>query len=791
MWRSLWRSIDRFSLQYFNFCKCRYMINELREIKVVDGHNRELVVDILQSIVEIVTYGDRHDPSIFECFMEYQVLADFVRVLKMSRDSSVEASLLQYLSIMIQNMCSEHAIYYCFSNDYINSIISHQFEFNEGDLAPYYVSFLRAVSSKINRDTICLLVKVHEDAVISFPLYSEALKFAHHGEKMIQTAVRALTLYIYNVSDDMVYQFLTTPPASQYFLDLVQSLRGKCFHLDAVVKTSKETCVHERRKELLLETDKIADDLYYLNDILCVGESRLSGLVIQNLLNSLVFPILLPLQQLSHSSGTNISSITSLYIVSRFLQVVDGKNMVNFVASVILDPYFMKDATEEDASDDICLPNSFSTNLDEKKEAGCSWLESEGAENINWNILHRHLPKCTSSYPHSDDTSGARSGLLSHLFSDNPGLLLASLILLVILAECKDLDSLLASVIGFSQRDIWMQKMMTTDLSASQVKSGIIFMTYMPQIVHALLKVLSRHQQFSVVLLHTGWFLRKLLAFQEWKLSDHDFHLFNTSYQQSCENLWKELDGCWFDYIPNTLRNEWESCKAVLEESPQSKDLFFLLELDFHEGVADGDMASSPAWEKMVDAVKLKAFIVKGNSPENSLTSLSISSMAISGITSAPDLSLANFGSELALGTETPCQIAFSKAGVKDVYLIPVASEISGKLLLVEKHPFHTRRGVVIAVAPLAVLNPTIDENHPTWLRLRIREFNPRFDASKTRSHLWDASKHVEDGTWTLGFPNAEACVAAQLLLQEAINKQRSFVKDFLAPLVQDVLPRN
>lgn len=43
--------------------------------------------------------------------MEYQVLAEFARVLKISRwNSRIEAPLLQYLSIMIQNMDSEHAI---------------------------------------------------------------------------------------------------------------------------------------------------------------------------------------------------------------------------------------------------------------------------------------------------------------------------------------------------------------------------------------------------------------------------------------------------------------------------------------------------------------------------------------------------------------------------------------------------------------------------------------------------------------------------------------------------------
>ena len=28
----------------------------------------------------------------------------------------------------------------------------------------------------------------------------------------------------------------------------------------------------------------------------------------------------------------------------------------------------------------------------------------------------------------------------------------------------------------------------------------------------------------------------------------------------------KELDGCWFDYIPDTLRNEWLSCKTGIDD---------------------------------------------------------------------------------------------------------------------------------------------------------------------------------------------------------------------------------
>jgi hypothetical protein len=51
-----------------------------------------------------------------------------------------------------------------------------------------------------------------------------------------------------------------------------------------------------------------------------------------------------------------------------------------------------------------------------------------------------------------------------------------------------------------------------------------------------------------------------------------------------------------------------------------------------------------------------------------------------------------------------PCRIAFSNSEIRDVYVIPLAFGMIGKLLLAEKHLFRSRHGVVIAIAPLAGL---------------------------------------------------------------------------------------
>ncbi|XP_029146806.1 protein TRANSPARENT TESTA 9-like isoform X4 [Arachis hypogaea] len=776
------------------------VIDELKQIKVVNMRNRELVLDLLQSVVEIITYGDKHDPSILECFMDRQVVAEFVRMLDISENSRIEAPLLQYLSIMIQNMDNEHAIYYCFSNGYINSIILHPYELDGGDLAPYYVSFLRAVSGKINRDTLCLLVNVHGDAVVSFPLYTEALRFAHHEEKMIQTAVRTIVLNIYNVSDEMIYKFIMTPPVSDYFSVMVGRLREMCILLDAFLHEKGDMDTQKRRNGLILESDKIIDELYYLKDILSVDEPRLNQLVTENLLNGLVFPVLFSLPASMNNNGSDLSAITSLYILSRLLQVVGGRSMINNVAGVILYHFLNLNArtlSEGNASDSSNEVKPFSKCLNEVEKIISYAPESKGDGNINGNYLDSLLEDFRTRVNISclnGDICPKRQGILAFVFSEDQCLLLASTFLLLILAESKDLDSLLAPMIRLYQT----QDAMTNDTSTSKSLDASIFGGFMPEILNALLKVLAFQESHSPEMLwHAGWCLQKLLNFCREGLDDDNLLLFNTAYDHSHVHFLKELDGVWFDHIPDIVRNEWSSCTKVLEQSSQYKDPIFMLELVLPQQSTNGQTSSCFAWQKTVDAVKafilhfqLKTFIFERELAENPLIAISSND---SGVICSSNVSSASFGSNVSLESGIPCTIAFSNAEIRDVYVVPMVHKNTGKLLLTEKHPFRSRHGVVIAIAPLAglcsfaslsVSQPTIDKDHPSWLHLRIREFNPKLYATKAKGDHFSMPDHFVDGRWTLGFPDAKACKDAHLAILREITKQRSAVEATLAPLL-------
>ena len=88
--------------------------------------------------------------------------------------------------------------------------------------------------------------------------------------------------------------------------------------------------------------------------------------------------------------------MTSLYVVSRLLQVVDGKNMVNFVASAILYTYTLS-SMREATSNVTSQITSLSNHLHEMEEG--VYPEDDSAENCKMNQILGHLSEYISTKP--------------------------------------------------------------------------------------------------------------------------------------------------------------------------------------------------------------------------------------------------------------------------------------------------------------------------------------------------------------------------------------------------------
>eukprot|EP00258_Populus_trichocarpa_P044102 XP_024460121.1 protein TRANSPARENT TESTA 9 isoform X7 [Populus trichocarpa] len=617
MWSSFWRSRDRFSLD-----ELRYLTDQLQKVQIVNNVNKNFVIETLRSISELITYGDQHDSNYFDFFMERQVMGEFVRILKVSRIVSISLQLLQTTSIMIQNLKSERAIHYMFSNEHINFLITYTFDFRNEELLSYYISFLRAISGKLDKNTISLLVKTQNEEVVSFPLYVEAIRFASHEESMIRTAVRALTLNVYHVGDESVNRFVAKAPHADYFSNLLTFFQKQCLYLNGMVSETLKNLDSDTTTAILNVVDEIEDNLYYISDVISAGIPEVGRLITVNILQLLIFPFLLPSLQLDAVDDIQIGAITSLYLLCCILRIVKIKDLANTIAASL-----------------FCPPEAFVPDSETKLNGHAPDHGHEIQQTENKNVIEvdgcskKILPSLSSSslvHPEDIISKGVsrltlRDALLSYITAGDDLQVLSSLSILATLLQTKELDETMLDALGIlpqrkQHKKLLQQALVGEDLREDQLfSSGRSFIrdgfsceldgylqnlkeqygvacsslevgtspsVHRFQVLDALVSLFCRSNISPETLWDGGWLLRQLLPYSESGFNNQHLELLRTSrtqdsYKNSTYALLEEARGTWPDLLVTVLRDEWKRCKRAMEAPSPRKELkCMLLPLD-------------------------------------------------------------------------------------------------------------------------------------------------------------------------------------------------------------------
>ncbi|KAJ9577624.1 hypothetical protein L9F63_005811, partial [Diploptera punctata] len=225
---------------------------------------------------------------------------------------------------------------YLLSNNHVNSIIVHKFDFSDEEVMAYYISFLKTLSLKLNAHTIHFFYNEHTN---DFPLYTEAIKFFNHPESMVRIAVRTLTLNVYRVEDKSMLKFIRDKTAAPYFSNLVWFIGNHILELDTCVRNDADHQSQNRLSDLVAEH---LDHLHYLNDILCLGIEDLNQVLTDHLLNKLLIPLyvysLTKRRRHSQLEDTkpHVSSVVSLFLLSQVFLIITHVPLVHVLASIIL-----------------------------------------------------------------------------------------------------------------------------------------------------------------------------------------------------------------------------------------------------------------------------------------------------------------------------------------------------------------------------------------------------------------------------------------------------------------------
>ncbi|XP_045811838.1 protein TRANSPARENT TESTA 9-like isoform X4 [Trifolium pratense] len=837
MWNSFWRSRDRFSLD-----QLRYLTDQLTKVQVVNEVNKDFVIEALRSIAELMTYGDQHDPSYFEYFMEKQVMGEFVRILKLSKTVSVPLQLLQTVSILVQNLRNEHAIYYLFSNEHINYLITYSFDFQNEELLSYYISFLRAISGKLNKNTVSLLVKIRGDEVVSFPLYVEAIRFAFHEENMVRTAVRAVTLNVYHVGDDSVNRYISSVPHKDYFSNLISFFRKQSIDLNKLVSHTLINPGPDSTSTIIAAIDEIEDNLYYVSDIVSAGIPDVGRLITDSILTVLIFPLLLPSLRIAIDNDNDIQSgvVTSLYLLCCILRIIKIKDLANTIAAALFYP-----------------SEAFTKSFGGKFNSHISdyGFPSEYLVSNNHNLTKSDIRHSMFNVPHSSSSSGfhpegvlmqndcsnsnlsLRDVLLAYVTKGDDIQVLGSLSVLATLLKTKELDEsmldglgilpqrkqhkklLLQALVGESsgEEELFSSKSsLTRDSTGSDIdvyhdkikdRYGISCQSSVVgnsphvnrfQVIDALVNLFCRSNISAVTLWEGGWLLRRLLPYSESEFNSHHLELLKVSYNNCAAALVEEVKGIWTDFLISVLCDEWRKCKRAMESSspPKEPNCVLLLPHPHYKFSLEDDTPKGSSFavgERMQELVKvfvllhqLQLFTLGRALPEqppiDPTGDLPTNRRAQ---TSGLDASGPKAGTEISLVNAVPCRIAFKSGKEHHFCFRAISLGISGWLVLAEELPSQKSHGIVRVTAPLAGCDPRIDDKHSTWLHLRIRSSSlPFLDPAKSNDYGRIKTKSLVDGRWTLAFRDEQSCNSALAMIVEEINILSDEVHRRLKPLL-------
>ncbi|OZC11612.1 hypothetical protein X798_01473 [Onchocerca flexuosa] len=321
---SLWKPKNPHSLEYL-----KYLHEILIKNEQVTENNRKLLVECLRAIAEILIWGDQNESSVFDFFLERQMLEYFLSIMKQNCGSFICVQLLQTLNILFENIRHKTSLYYLLSNNHVNSIITYHFDFENEEIMAYYISFLKTLSFKLNMYTIHFFFN---EANQDFPLYTEVIKFQNHSEAMVRIAVRTTTLNIYKVEDEAMRKFVHAH-SRVYFCALSDFIARQSIEIDHFARSAENESSNRKRLDAMI--DDYLDYIHYLSDILLIRDEKLSAVLIEiifeRLLESLYLSSLGDIRL--HPTTAILTPVSTLFFLTQFLLIVNDSQAVQILLS--------------------------------------------------------------------------------------------------------------------------------------------------------------------------------------------------------------------------------------------------------------------------------------------------------------------------------------------------------------------------------------------------------------------------------------------------------------------------
>lgn len=281
----------------FSLVELKRIHLQLVENKIIREENKNLVIEILRVIAEMVVYGDNKSELLFDFFCEKNMLSLFLEIMWTEGGApvAVHVQILQTLSILISSVKNDTSLYYLLSNNHINDIINFPYDLEQDEsLQAQYASFMKTLSLRLNEQTVQFFFIEETGA---FPLLTKAVELLRFNDPMIRISAQTAILNVYQVKDERARAYaLQEEVLHVLFSAMIQLMKRQ---LDALQSLSESYLANEATESSeLLKLEQSYDDiiitiedwLYYVQDMFDLNILVLQRSLLVSLLNNFIIP---------------------------------------------------------------------------------------------------------------------------------------------------------------------------------------------------------------------------------------------------------------------------------------------------------------------------------------------------------------------------------------------------------------------------------------------------------------------------------------------------------------------
>ena len=219
--------------------------------------------------------------SIFDTFAELDFMSEFTK-LSSYDNYKINLELINTFSFLMINIKDKASLYYLFSGNCLNKIISKDYKNYDEEYLTYYINFLKSLSLRLDEKTIQLF---YIENLNSFALVENALQFYNHEDSMVRSVVRNIILNILKIKNPVIQNYFGKLPAIAYFADITCHLRDVCYKLDEDVnKNNVDNVVNW--------FDDLVDEILFIDDIFNLNLNKINYIFMNNLFYYFILPII-------------------------------------------------------------------------------------------------------------------------------------------------------------------------------------------------------------------------------------------------------------------------------------------------------------------------------------------------------------------------------------------------------------------------------------------------------------------------------------------------------------------